>query len=226
MRHTPISAVGEGRRTYRLVPFGADAPAPVRDLSRLHGTLLPASPVALLGAPFMEWFYYRWLPADGLMVGAIAYVDGNPAGFVAATPDSAGFMRLAVRRRWLRLFAAMTLTVTLRPGAVRSLLAAARVLRERKPTMSAQSLGEILSMGVLEEYRTQRFVAESGLRLSLDLLDHAVRRLQAGGVGAIRAVVAADNPQAKLLYSGLGWTLNRTDVPEWRTPTVEFVWRA
>jgi len=85
---------------YRLLPFGAGAPAPARDLARLHATLLPASPVSLLGRRFMEDFYYRVLPREGLEFGAVAYVDQKPAGFVAATHDRNGFMRTAVKRYW------------------------------------------------------------------------------------------------------------------------------
>jgi ribosomal protein S18 acetylase RimI-like enzyme len=173
----------------------------------------------------MRRFYYRWLPADGFLVGAVAYVDGQPAGFVVGTSNPTGFMRAALRRRWRRLLWVLATCLILRPHAVGAVLAACRVLRTRRPEPAAAGSAEILSMGVLPEYRTQRFVVESKLRLSMNLVDHIASRLVAAGADTVRAIVAADNPQAKLLYSGLGWTLSRTDVPEWRTPTAEFLWR-
>ena len=42
----------------------------------------------------MERFYYKQLPKQGLIFGAIAYVDGRPAGFVCI--PSTGTARLAI----------------------------------------------------------------------------------------------------------------------------------
>jgi ribosomal protein S18 acetylase RimI-like enzyme len=218
-------AAGRGR-VYRLVPFGPGAPAPARELAGLHAALLPQSPIALLGRPFMERFYYRALPAEGLLVGAVAYVDDLPAGFAVATADSSGFMRTAVRRRWPRLAWVLGASAILHPACVAPMWQALRVMRQRRPVAPADRTGEILSMGILPAYRTPTFMRESRLRISTDLVDHVVARLAEAGVRTIRAIVAGDNTQAKLLYCGLGWTLNRTDVPEWTTPTAEFVWRA
>src|SRR5437868_15493364 len=86
-------------RDYCLLRFGADdVMTPAGDLARLHATLLPESPVSLLGRRFMENFYYRVLPREGLVFGAVAYVDRQPAGFVAAAHDRAGCLRSGLRR--------------------------------------------------------------------------------------------------------------------------------
>ena len=226
MKTTLAPPVAGRHRAYRLVPFGPGAAASSRDLARLHATLLPQSPIALLGRRFMERFYYHVLPAEGLIVGAVAYVDDAPAGFAVATADSNGFMRTAVRRRWPRLMWVLGTSALLNPACVAPMRKAVGVMRQRRSVAPGDRTGEILSMGILPEYRNPKFMLESGLRISTDLVDHVVARLGEAGVRVIRAVVAGDNTQAKLLYCGLGWTLNRTDVPEWTTPTAEFVWRA
>ena len=210
--------------SYRLVAFGSGKGAPVRDLARLHASLLPESPVSLLGRRFMERFYYRVLPHHGLIFGAVAYVGERPAGFVAATRASGGFMRLAMRRSWLSFGWVVATSVILAPRSIGPVWEAGRAIRAQQPGAESEAEGEILSLGVLPGYHELRREV-SGPRMSADLVGHAVAELGAMGVRSIRAMVKADNVPAKLFYTGLGWTLRRASVPEWRSPTVEFAWR-
>lgn len=173
----------------------------------------------------MEEFYYHRLPRLGLIFGAVAYVGAHRAGFVAATHDSAGFMRAGMRQAWFQLGRVLTTTLLTNPGAARPLAAAWTAMRRRAGSGSSSVPGEILSLGVLPEYRQALFVRRSGLQISTDLIEHAITRLRARGVRAVRAVVAAENLPAKLLYCGLGWTLGRANVAEWSNATVEFIWR-
>jgi ribosomal protein S18 acetylase RimI-like enzyme len=215
------------RRTveYRLVAFGPGAPGPVRDLARLHAALLPASPVALLGRRFMERFYYRVLPCEGLVFGAVAFVDGQPAGFVAATGDRRGFMRVALRRYWPRVIWVLGLSLAMAPRSLGPVWQAGRAIRSRRRVERAEPEGEILSLGVLPAYREPGFVRESGLRIASDLLDVAVSRLRSMGLEFIGATVRAGNTEAKLFYSGLGWQLHRRCAEGWGAAAVEFRWR-
>lgn len=210
---------------YRLVPFGVDASAKVEDLARLHATLLTDSPIALLGQRFMERFYYKFLPREGLIFGAVAYVNNQPVGFVVATHDSSGFMREAMRRWWPHLLWVVGLSVLLAPKSIAAVWEAVRIMATRRRIEDSRADGEVLSLGVLSEYREPNFVRRSGRRIGNELLDYAVTQLRARGVRVIRAMVAADNTPTKLFYSGLGWTLSRSDTPKWRAHTAEFVWR-
>jgi ribosomal protein S18 acetylase RimI-like enzyme len=212
--------------SYHLVPFGFGKRPPARELARLHACLLPESTVSQLGTRFMERFYYRVLPLNGLIFGAVAYVDDRAAGFVAATPDSAGFMRSALRRWWPRVAWVLGTSVVLAPRSIRPVWEAGRAMRKRRPAQGSRPEGEILSLGVLPGYHELRGDNAPGRRISADLLGYAVGQLEARGVGVIRAMVRADNTPAKLFYSGLGWTLRRTNAPEWTSPTTEFVWPA
>lgn len=212
--------------SYRLLTFDADLPAPAQDLAQLHTSLLPASPISLLGPQFIERFYYSILPQEGLIFGTVAYVDNRPAGFVAATDNPAGFMKSAVRRRWPKLVWVLGTSLLWNPSCTGAVLEACRLMWTRRRKESSEPVGEILSMGVLPAYREAGFVRETGLRISHELLNSAVTRLLMGGAAVIRALVNAENTATKLFYNGLGWTLNRNAIPGYDSTTVEFVWRA
>lgn len=208
---------------YRLVSFGVAMPTPTRDLAQLHAALLPSSPVSLLGRRFMERFYYRILPREGLICGAVAYVDAQPAGFVVATHDPDGFMRSAFRKWWPYLVWVVGISVLLAPQSLKVVWEAAQVMRSRQPRQGSTREGEILSLGVAPVYREPTFVRQTDLRLSHDLLESAVTQLRTRDVQVIRATVSAENMPAKLFYSGLGWTLDGASAPGWRHPTVQFI---
>ena len=211
-------------RDYCLLRFGADdVMTPAGDLARLHATLLPESPVSRLGHRFMEDFYYRVLPREGLVFGAVAYVDRQPAGFVAATHDRAGFMRSGMRRFWPRVLWVVGASVLTAPKSLGAVWQAWRVMRSR-PAASVGLDGEILSLGVLPAYREPGFVRRSGLRIATDLLDAAVDRLRELGIPKITAAVRMDNAEAKLFYAGLGWTLHRASVQGGGPAALEFRW--
>jgi ribosomal protein S18 acetylase RimI-like enzyme len=209
----------------RFTPFGTEGEAPAADLAQLHAALLPGSPIALLGGRFMKKFYYRILPREGVIFGAVAYVDECPAGFIVATDDPAGFMRSGLRRSWPYLIWVLGGSVLLTPKSVMAILEAAKVMHSRPRARGRQNEGEILSFGVAPEYREARFIRQTGLRLSHDLLVIALDLLRAKKIRLIRATVSADNTPAKLFYSGLGWSFEATSAPGWRHPTVQFVGR-
>ena len=92
-------------QNYEIREFGGSAMdgRMASDLTFLHESLLPHSPLVLMGPDFMRSFYYGLLPADDFVCGAVAYYDDAPAGFIVATGDANGFMSKATRRNWLRL---------------------------------------------------------------------------------------------------------------------------
>lgn len=210
--------------TYVVRPFGPAADPPSRDLTRLHAELLPTSPVVALGPRFMEGFYYRFLPLDGHVFGAVAYVDGEPAGFVTATEDSAGFMRAAVRRRAPRAAWSLAASLVTAPRGAQGLLEAMAIDSGRRAE-TTEPIGEMLSLGVRPPFRRVGFVRRTGINVAADLVGHAVRELAARGVPRVRAVVDADNVAVQVFLRALGWELVRGEVPGWRVPSREFEWR-
>ena len=208
--------------SYELKSFDRQNPPPARVVADLHGRLLPTSPAARLGSRFLEQFYYRTLVEEGALHGTVAWVDAAPAGFIAAADDSAGFMRLVLKRRFLRVGKAGVAALLRKPSRVTVVLPILRLMTAQKPGPSGEAEGEILSMGVEEEFRRPRFISTRGHRISFDLLDHELERMRQSGVRRVRAVVDSDNLAAQLLYRHLGWTLTRGGVPGWERPTVEF----
>ena len=211
--------------SYLIVNFGEHSPPPIQDITDLHEQLLPRSPIAKLGRPFMERFYYSILPRAGQIFGSIAYVDDSPAGFITATHDSAGFMKSMLLRQWPRLVWVISMSLIQTPHHAGSVWEAFRLMTTRNKARGAGLEGEILSLGVLTAFVEPGFVRRTGLRIAYDLIDSVMSKFGELGTPLIRAVVDADNTSAKFFYHSLGWTLYPDHVPGWRTPTVEFVWR-
>ncbi len=209
----------------RLAVFDSVRPPEPRELADLHTRLLPFSPLALLGPIFMEKFYYRVLPRADLIFGGTAYVDDRPVGFIVATSDSSGFMPVAIRRYWARLVGVLVLSLLRSPGRLGAALEGWNVLRNLEPAQRDHRVGELLSLGVLPEYRTGRFLVEAGLRIPTGLLDLAVEQMRQRGVELIRAIVDEDNLQARFFYHGAGWKPGAASVPGWRKQAVEFLWQ-
>jgi hypothetical protein len=217
------TALGHGGVTYEIRPFGPDAPPPADDLSRLHAELLPTSPVVALGHRFVESFYYDVLPRRGCMFGAVAYIGDEPAGFVSATQDSDGFLKKGARQQPVRLAWSLLSSVLTEPGCVAAIREAASISAGRRP--DAFPSGEVLSFGVRPEFRAQRFVRATGIHVAHDLLHHALRGLRDRNVCRVKAIVDADNLPVQVLLAGSGWELASAQVPGWRVPSLEFVWK-
>lgn len=209
---------------YRLEPFGSGCADRSEDLKNLHGQLLGHSPVALLGPDFMARFYYRALPRLGLICGQVAYVDDKPAGFIVATHDSSGFMQSAIRQQWLRIAAVMAWSVLRSPSRLGAIWEAVQIMRGLPPAEPGQPNGEVLSFGVLPEFRSRDFMLRTRLRISQDLLKGTLQQLHERSADRVRVIVDADNLEARLFYLGNGWRPGMDVVPGWRKKTVEFLW--
>jgi len=209
--------------SYRLAPFGEASADLSAELAGLHGELLAHSPVALLGHEFLQRYYYRTLPRLGLIFGQVAFVNHRPAGFIVATHDSAGFMRAAIRRHFLRIGWVLSVSVLRDPRRIAAIWEGLQIMRGLPAPEPGQAQGEILSMGVLPEFRSREFCARTRLRIGQDLLAAVLEQVAARGVGGVRAIVDADNLEARLFYSGQGWVPGLSRVPGWRKETVEFL---
>jgi len=154
----------------------------------------------------------------------VAYVDEKPAGFIVATHDSDGFMRTSIRRHWLALSWVMATSVLLKPQRLGAVWEAWQIMRHLEAPVTQQEEGELLSFGVLPEYRRPKFIRQTGVRISSDLLDAAMSQIEERGVSLVRVVIDADNREAQIFYHGLGWAMGRDSIPGWRTPSMEFLW--
>lgn len=210
--------------SYRVEAFDASSPDRSDHLAALHAALLGHSPVALLGPDFLQRFYYRSLPRMGLIFGQVAYVDDRPAGFIVATAEASTFMQQAIRRRFPRIALVMLGSVLRDPRRLGAVWEAVQIMRGLPPPDPAAPQGELLSMGVLPEFRSREFIVRTRLRIGTDLLAAALRQLQERDAGRVRVIVDADNLEARLFYSSQGWVPGLSRVPGWRKETVEFLW--
>ena len=134
-------------RTCRCAGSATGHPRPAADLADLHRTLLPTSPLLLLGRRFLEDFYYGVVPDEGLAFGTVAYENGRPGRLrgghrrLERVPVDGDQAPLA--DRWCR-----SPFATLRHQ--RPVWQALRLLAsEAGAATPSLDLGEILSLGVL-----------------------------------------------------------------------------
>jgi ribosomal protein S18 acetylase RimI-like enzyme len=206
-----------------LIPFSQTGRPPVGELCRMHAQLLPCSPIALLGPQFMQ-YYYRRLPQLGVMSGAVFYADDRAAGFITVTPDSERFMTAAIRRDGLRLAGVLLLALARAPRRIGSFQEVWRIMRSRRQEPPSEGqVGEILSFGLLPEYREASFATQTGISIGHELYDWAMAELGRHPLARIRIIVDRDNLPAQMFYGALGWEMTRGDVPGWRTPSVEMI---
>lgn len=195
----------------------------VGDVAALHSELLSHSPVVVMGVGFMEKFYYRALITERLVCGAIAYVDDEPAGFIVATDVPGDFMKLAFRRHWFSCLWQIMVSTVRRPSRAIALYEAYSVQRDVEGRQFPPSVGEILSFGVRRKFRSRKFVKETDLHLSTDLLTRVCDQLVERGMTSARAVIDEDNLEAKLFYKGRGWRLGSHIPTGWSVPSCEFI---
>lgn len=195
----------------------------VQDVSSLHNELLPHSPVVKMGPEFMEKFYYRSLIDGGLVCGATAYVDDDPAGFVVATNEPESFMMAAFRQHWLMCISSIGLAIVKRPARVMAMIEAYRIQKHVGMQLFEDGVGELLSFGVREKYRSRKFVNREQTHIAVDLLNTATAQLKKGGARRVRAVVDQDNLEAKFFYRANGWRIGAPSVGGWKVPTLEFL---
>jgi ribosomal protein S18 acetylase RimI-like enzyme len=215
---------------YELRRFGAGQPPDVRDISNLHAALLPDSPVTRLGAHFREKFYYKDLPELGQVFGVVAYVEGRATGFVAATHDSDGFMSSALRQRGPRIVWVIASALFGDLRRIRAVWEASQInsdrnqLAGRGASAEHEPMGEILSIGVLPQFRDAAFRSRSGLHIARDLVGCVMETFRTHGAAKVRVIVDEDNLHAQRFYENLGWRRSRRGLRGWRRPSDEFIW--
>jgi ribosomal protein S18 acetylase RimI-like enzyme len=209
---------------YELRRFGFGRhPNPV-ELSNLHARLLPKSPITRLGRHFREDFYYRDLPDLGHIFGTVAYVDNHAAGFAVAALDSDRFMRIAVRQKGLRIAWLLGRCLLASPGRIAAVWETTRIQAGREGLRSRARTGEVLSIGVLPQYRGTEFHSRTGLSIARDVLLDLMATFRESKARAVRTIVDEDNTPSIRLFERSGWRRVQTEVPGWRHPSIELMW--
>lgn len=192
-------------------------------LASLHAELLAHSPLVLMGPEFVEEFYYTVLPAEGIISGAIAYVNDEAAGFIVATGDANDFMSKALRKHWPRIALIMMKSVLRNPRRLLAIKEAYQIQRNVQAADYSSDVGELLSFGVLPEFRSRGFFKRTSIHVGVDLLRTGLNQLSAAGKKQVRAIVDKDNIAAQLFYRAQGWRVGMPDIQGWSVPTMEFL---
>jgi ribosomal protein S18 acetylase RimI-like enzyme len=228
VQSVPVAPVRK-KVDYRIVPFGGGVLPNAKHIAELHFDLLPRSPLTKLGVGFMERFYYKVLPKQGLIFGAVAYVDGRPAGFVSATYDSDRLLRRAIRWNMLRLMWVLATTLP-KPSSIEAVAEALGIFRSRERRASAMVTadsgltGEVLSVGVRRSFRSPDFKIQTGLQIGKDLMVGAMAGFAKSNIARARLIVDAKDVAAQGFFRRIGFEPRRRNVPGWLTASTEFIW--
>ena len=179
-------------------------PRDLEAVAKMHTALLPGSPVCQLGAEFMQRFYYRKLVEDGLIHCDLYINEGTPVGFIAYTEIPSRFMSEGLRRHGLYLAGIMILSLLRHPSRIAAVLRTLRIMSRRTRKTEGAQEGEMLSLGVLPQFRSPDFTRRTGTRISSALFENARGYFRNRGVAEIYLLVEAENKPAMMLYKAMG----------------------
>jgi ribosomal protein S18 acetylase RimI-like enzyme len=177
----------------------------------LHAMILPGSPVVRLGHRFMTEYYYRDLVEEGLLGAFVAWVDDQPAGFVAYTQRPHDFMVEGLRRHPLKIASLVGGAFLARPSRVLVVGRALGILKRRRDDLATGPAydAEILSLGVLPQYRSPAFRRATGRHLGRELFERAVERIRADGGRRVGTLVEARDLETAVFLHSLGCRFHR-----------------
>jgi ribosomal protein S18 acetylase RimI-like enzyme len=175
-------------------------------ISKMHLELLNWGPMAQLGRIFLERFCYTVLIQDGLMKAEIYEVEGKPAGFIAYTQYSFTFHRSAIKKHFFYVIYIVLISILRNPLIILDIFKAMRVMFQRRGEISSghDPAAEILAIGVYPEYRTPKFIKNTGLRISHEMFQEAASYFRQVGLHNMRLAVDSFNKATLLFYHGLG----------------------
>lgn len=120
-------------------------------LAYLHCKLLPDSPITGLGENFART-YYKYLQ-KGYIYTDIYEVSGNPVAFSSYTFRPHSFMRDGFLEYWYALIPAILIAIIAKHRRIKTVIKMLSLGHKRQRDRK-DYMGEQLSFGVLEEYRT------------------------------------------------------------------------
>lgn len=205
-----------------LKPLVPTNPRQVQEVSRLHEKLLPESPVVRLGLTFLESFYYKKLVAERLVWCDLYYHDGVAAGFIAYTDQPKDFMSCGLRHHWPWLAIVLAGSVARNPARSKTILQVLAMMRSRKQELPGGARGEILSFGVLPDFRGVEFIRRTGRRISRELFESAKEFFRQRNIQSFRMLVRANNREALLFYHALGCSFEPYPGPNEKTMQVTY----
>lgn len=176
--------------------------AAIKKVAFLHKTLLPTSPIGILGSVFMEKFYYSRLLKGSIIACDYYRHDKQVAGFIAYTKNSSNLLKNGFRKNPLYLCYLLTLIFARKPKKIMQIF---RVLQlENAIKKEGDNEGAVLSLGVLPEYRSLKFIKDTGILISKELFQNALQFFKRENASKFRMLVEQNNKEALLFYHSYG----------------------
>lgn len=196
----PQPALHDGIR--RLTPDDIDA------LLGIQETTLPDTMAARLGDRF-NLLYFRSVLEESLCFVDGYYSHGRLVGFLAYSPAASEMLRRVVRRNQMRFVGATAAGLLVSPSSLGVVLRIVMAILVRVPEPGSEIEAEMLSMGVLTDFRGRQEVDGRTVRVAHELVQHAFSVLRSNGARRVKAFVKLEeaDPVARRFWFREGCTL-------------------
>jgi GNAT superfamily N-acetyltransferase len=181
--------------------------ADITELESVQRESLPGSLPTLFGPRFFR-LYYRSLMADPRFLSAGFFWESRLAGFLTYTTDTAALLSAAFRRHWAGYALAVGLGIARRPGTLRTTLKLLPGLLSLRGQQGSDVPAELLSYGVLREFRrSSDFFAEKHIHVARELLHRAFDELRGHGARRVKIFIQTEdvNPFINQFYREQGF---------------------
>ncbi|MEK7483713.1 MAG: hypothetical protein AABZ60_05200 [Planctomycetota bacterium] len=185
------------------------SPENIAEIAYLHQTILPKSPIPQLGQRFMLKFYYPNLLADAHSGGALFYFQQKPIGFISYTANAPRLFREWLWKKGFLLSKQMILTLIENPQSMLPIGAAILLISCHSKETQEPIESEILSFGVLPEYRSLAFYQKEKIKVANELFQYAKSRLKQFGVKRFKLATnqSRDYIAPNIFYQNQGMNL-------------------
>lgn len=178
---------------FEIIDFDHNNPEHLKTIGMLHGIFLPESNVPGLGRLFMNKFYYKILPETGLLKCFFAKYDNKVVGIIVTNKAPHSLISKGMKGNMLKLAFIVGTSILLRPTRIKFLLSQFKykvdpLLKKYEDTGKAF---EILTIGVLPEYRSVKF--ENNKKIAHKMVDHAISHYKKNGYKYITGQILKTN---------------------------------
>lgn len=167
--------------------------ADIAELEPVQRESLPGSLPTLFGPRFFR-LYYQSLMADPRFLSAGFFWESRLAGFLTYTTDTAALLSAVFRRHWAGYALAVGLGIARRPGTLRTTLKLLPDLLAPLGQQGSDVPAELLSYGVLREFRrSSDFFARQRIHVALKLLHRAYDELRSHGAKRVKIFIQTED---------------------------------
>jgi len=182
----------------------------IREVSKLHKVLLSDSPIPKLGKDFMNGFYYSQLIKKEL-IHCLTFIEQNKViGFIVITKYPGNFMLKGIQKSPFSLFIRLIEAILRNPKRLLLIFNMIFLALARKTSSLPSGTSELLSIGVLKEYRNN-VDSKSGLRVSHALFTGAVEYLKKEKQKIFQVLTDKTNNEAIKFYKSMNMELTQSE---------------